>query len=307
MKTRILAATAIAAAVAVPLALAGTASTVNGVDRANGARACSALKAGVGATTFSRTYATFGSCVSAWASRAHTARVAATASCKSRGLTGSKLNACVKSGTTVRIAPQVAAYKNAAKACAAELRSLGTTAFEAKYGSNRNLRNAFGKCVSGRVSKRPPTTTTTTTTPTPAQHYAVTLSALNASGVSGTGTLLLNANKLQVKLTLTGLEANKQHEIAIRGLSSGNASCPTASADTDKDGTITQSEGQQFFGSVLLSLDPATTLSSTGSEQTVSSSLLPLQSRTVVILGKTVNGTYDATLPVACGTIATSS
>jgi hypothetical protein len=39
-------------------------------------------------------------------------------------------------------------FKNAAKACAAERRSLGTSEFADKYGTNRNKRNAFGKCVS---------------------------------------------------------------------------------------------------------------------------------------------------------------
>ena len=39
-------------------------------------------------------------------------------------------------------------FKNAAKECAAERRSLGTSEFADKYGTNRNKRNAFGKCVS---------------------------------------------------------------------------------------------------------------------------------------------------------------
>lgn len=35
-----------------------------------------------------------------------------------------------------------------AQLCRAELKSLGTTAFEQKWGNNHNLKNAFGKCVS---------------------------------------------------------------------------------------------------------------------------------------------------------------
>ncbi|MEK6229076.1 MAG: hypothetical protein AABM31_07105 [Actinomycetota bacterium] len=38
--------------------------------------------------------------------------------------------------------------RNAAKECAAERDSLGREAFAGKYGTNRNKRNAFGKCVS---------------------------------------------------------------------------------------------------------------------------------------------------------------
>jgi superfamily II DNA helicase RecQ len=43
-------------------------------------------------------------------------------------------------------------FKNAAKTCAEERRSLGTTEFAKKYGTNRNKRNAFGKCVSKHVA-----------------------------------------------------------------------------------------------------------------------------------------------------------
>jgi hypothetical protein len=40
--------------------------------------------------------------------------------------------------------------KNPAKTCRAEQASLGADAFAKKYGTNLNLRNAFGKCVSGK-------------------------------------------------------------------------------------------------------------------------------------------------------------
>jgi hypothetical protein len=39
-------------------------------------------------------------------------------------------------------------FRNAAKACAGERRTMGTDAFADKYGTNANKRNAFGKCVS---------------------------------------------------------------------------------------------------------------------------------------------------------------
>ena len=41
----------------------------------------------------------------------------------------------------------------AAKACRAERASMGVEAFAKKYGTNHNLRNAFGKCVSGKSKK----------------------------------------------------------------------------------------------------------------------------------------------------------
>ena len=46
---------------------------------------------------------------------------------------------------------QVAADVTAAKQCKAERSTLGRDAFAAKYGTNRNRRNAFGKCVSRKA------------------------------------------------------------------------------------------------------------------------------------------------------------
>lgn len=40
---------------------------------------------------------------------------------------------------------------NPARACKAELAALGKTSFERKWGSNHNLRNAFGKCVASHA------------------------------------------------------------------------------------------------------------------------------------------------------------
>lgn len=40
--------------------------------------------------------------------------------------------------------------KNAATKCKAERQSMGVEAFQKKYGTNHNLRNAFGKCVSSK-------------------------------------------------------------------------------------------------------------------------------------------------------------
>jgi hypothetical protein len=42
------------------------------------------------------------------------------------------------------------ADKSAAAKCKAERQSMGVEAFQKKYGTNHNLRNAFGKCVSSK-------------------------------------------------------------------------------------------------------------------------------------------------------------
>jgi hypothetical protein len=286
------------ALVAAVTAAAGTG--INGTDRANAARACTSLRA-ASTTAFTTQYATFGACTSQWVKTAHRDRLAAQSSCHAKGLTGRTFAACVKVSTGRRLAPQINAAKNAAKTCAAQLKTMGAQPFETRWGANGNLRNAFGKCVSAIASGKSASAGGGSTTK--AQHYDVTLTQLNGSNVSGSGTLLVNGNKLQAKLSLTGLETGQSHQIAIRGLSSGSATCPTATADTNHDGTISLTEGAAAFGDVLLGLDSAT-LTTTGWSTTVQSSLAPLQTRAIVVLGKTVNGTYDASLPVACGTLA---
>ena len=45
---------------------------------------------------------------------------------------------------------QAQSADNAAKKCKAERESMGVEAFQKTYGTNHNLRNAFGKCVSSK-------------------------------------------------------------------------------------------------------------------------------------------------------------
>ena len=56
-----------------------------------------------------------------------------------------------KQTTTPATAAQAqSADKSAAKVCKAERQSNGVEAFAQQYGTNHNLRNAFGKCVSSK-------------------------------------------------------------------------------------------------------------------------------------------------------------
>jgi hypothetical protein len=94
-------------------------------DEANPAKACRAEQASLGAVAFAETWGTntnkknaFGKCVSAKV-KEHEAEV-----------------------------EHAEAKANAAKKCKAERASLGVAAFREKYGTNRNKKNAFGKCVS---------------------------------------------------------------------------------------------------------------------------------------------------------------
>jgi hypothetical protein len=47
-------------------------------------------------------------------------------------------------------------FKNAAKECASERAEIGLEAFAAKYGTNHNKRNAFGKCVTRKTKESGP-------------------------------------------------------------------------------------------------------------------------------------------------------
>jgi hypothetical protein len=70
--------------------------------------------------------------------------------CKANpGLIGAgKLYANFGACVTAQGDKQEANTTNAAKTCKAERASIGVDAFAAKYGTNKNKMNAFGKCVS---------------------------------------------------------------------------------------------------------------------------------------------------------------
>jgi len=50
--------------------------------------------------------------------------------------------------------PNPADFKNAAKYCKAVRETKGVDAFAALYGTNKNKKNAFGKCVSKRANAK---------------------------------------------------------------------------------------------------------------------------------------------------------
>jgi hypothetical protein len=94
----------------------------------NSAKACKAERASVGVEAFRNKYGTnknkmnaFGKCVSGKAKT-----------------------------KTKKDDDDKADDSSAAKACKSERASMGVDAFAKKYGTNHNLKNAFGKCVSGK-------------------------------------------------------------------------------------------------------------------------------------------------------------
>jgi hypothetical protein len=166
----------VAVAVAAVLPAAASADTASSADKANGARACQALKTSLGAS-FASTYGTnadrsnaFGKCVSRWTQAEHQNRHAAEQACAAEqadagfaaahggksfgqfygnGKKGANaVNRCVQGKSAATRAAQKAAVTKASRSCKSERTTLGAVAFKAKYGTNADKSNAFGKCVS---------------------------------------------------------------------------------------------------------------------------------------------------------------
>ena len=158
-------------------ALADDASAEPSADTPSAEQQCRTERSAMGVQVFRQTYGTnrnrrnaFGKCVSkrerATDDAAAEARDNASRDCKAEealdpaafaqkyGTGKNKRNAhgkCVsqhaKAKTAETVADEVAADVNAAKTCKAE-RKADPDAFREEYGTNRNKRNAFGKCVS---------------------------------------------------------------------------------------------------------------------------------------------------------------
>ncbi len=128
-----------------------------------------------------------------------------------------------------------------------------------------------------------------------------------------TGTAIITADKradtVTVTITATGLEPDMLHPQHIHGFASNqNSVCPSVSA-AGADGLLTLEEGLPAYGPVQLSLTPfPTTPNGTVVFQEtypLTKDIQPLQNTSIVLHGMTVNGTYWATLPVACGSLRT--
>lgn len=165
-----------ALAIAAILPVAAYADEISPSDKANGARSCGALKGSLGEATFKSSYGTnadrsnaMGKCVSKWAQAEHSNRHDATVACKAEsadagfaashggktfaqyygeGKKGANaLNRCIASKRAAETAEDRQAVVNAARSCKAERKAMGADPFKAKYGSNADKSNAFGRCV----------------------------------------------------------------------------------------------------------------------------------------------------------------
>jgi hypothetical protein len=161
----------IAAIPAVALARGPTAT-----EQSNAATICAGLEKAMGSATFKATYGTnatrsdaLGQCVARWAKIEQQDTSQATHQCAleqndanfaashggktfvqfyGTGKSGNNaFGRCVSMKVRATTAQQAQATLNAAQACVKE-RTANPAAFKAKYGTNANKSNAFGRCVS---------------------------------------------------------------------------------------------------------------------------------------------------------------
>jgi hypothetical protein len=163
----------LAAALAAVLALPAAADAKpTKQDRQNAAKECKLLRGSTDATheAFAAKYRNLGACVSEKAREEAAERRAAKRSavrdCRAEraedpeAFAGKYRNfgKCVSAAVRKELKAEdradrreIEAEKNAAKACADEREAIGEQPFKDKYGTNRNGKNAFGKCVSSHT------------------------------------------------------------------------------------------------------------------------------------------------------------
>ena len=160
----------VASLLAVAVSLSASSALAAGEPAApNASQVCKSLRSQMGTQAFKSAYGTnknkknaHGKCVSAQTKALSGQTKGVTNACKAEqaadaaafeqkyGTNKNKNNAygkCVSSQASAGTKAHVTSIVNAAKLCKAE-RKADPAAFTAKYGTNKNKNNAFGKCVS---------------------------------------------------------------------------------------------------------------------------------------------------------------
>lgn len=143
------------------LAVPGVASAATKQEVRDAARQCRADRKAMGTKQFNAEHGNLGRCIRRKVREARAAERAAKRrakrECHKQGLRGRRLARCIRAEVREELA-QVRAEareeRNAARECRAELEAMGEEAFREQYGTNRNKRNAFGKCVSAKAKAK---------------------------------------------------------------------------------------------------------------------------------------------------------
>ena len=148
----------------------------------------------------------------------------------------------------------------------------------------------------------------------PADYYKTCAYPMNGSNSVALAYFEVQNNVLKATILAAGVTPNQQHPQHIHGMADGsNATCPPASADTNADGLISLAEGLPYYGGVQLALDnedgtyPLANAAGFYSYQRTFNlsgvTLSAWENLAVVVHGRNVGASYDATLPVACGQV----
>jgi len=144
------------------------------------------------------------------------------------------------------------------------------------------------------------------------QVFRVKFDELNNSGVNAEATLQVRNGDLTVTLDAVGRVPQQIHPQHIHGFDTQASACPTLANDTNGDGIITFAEGAPIFGPVQVDLQPYPTpenaAGSTHFRATFVANDVPftaseLTQKTMVLHGDFFGGSYDPSLPVACGRV----
>jgi hypothetical protein len=136
----------------------------------------------------------------------------------------------------------------------------------------------------------------------------VLLEPVNNSGIAGTARVALAGSRLYAWLSLGGETEGRMHMQHIHlPKGNGRGSCPTPDLDRNGDGLVSLQEGLPAYGAPAVSLEPFPTPESLFvfeySHVLRVRPGLPLDRGVIVVHGMDVNGSYDETIPVACGAI----
>ena len=143
---------ALGCALAASLALPGIASAADRHEVREAARECRADRTALGAEQFRAEHRSIGACIRATVRENRAQRRAAVRECRDQGLRGRAFGQCVRAERAEQ-RQEEGEQRNAARECRAEREAMGEAAFREHYGTNRNKRNAFGKCVSSKVAQ----------------------------------------------------------------------------------------------------------------------------------------------------------
>ena len=144
------------------------------------------------------------------------------------------------------------------------------------------------------------------------QVFKVRFDQLNNSGVNAEATLEMRDSTLTVGFNAVGRIPNQIHPQHIHGFDTQASACPTLANDTNGDGIISFAEGAPIFGPVQVDLQPyptpangagATHYLATFVASAVPFTAAELTQKTMVLHGDFFGGSYDPSLPVACGLV----